>query len=88
MAQQRVGGLLGVAACNVASGAQRTNMNGSTTVQGELADATLNPDSTANLRTRLAAISAGTYTSAYLDKMTHNDMLYALRLNDFPLSVK
>lgn len=38
--------------------------------------------SVAALRTRLAAINAGLYTSAYLDLMTKNDMVYAVRLND------
>jgi len=33
------------------------------------------------MRTRLAAISA-TYTATYLDKMTYNDMLWAIRQND------
>jgi hypothetical protein len=32
------------------------------------------------LRTALAAAEAGTYTSAYLDKMTKNDMINALRI--------
>lgn len=36
----------------------------------------------AKMRSRLKAISASTYTDAQLDKMTMNDMLYAIRLND------
>lgn len=35
-----------------------------------------------SLRTRLAAIDAGYYTSARLDNMTKNDMVYAVRLAD------
>lgn len=38
--------------------------------------------STSALRTRLAAINAGLYTAAYLNNMTKNDMIYAVRLND------
>jgi len=33
-----------------------------------------------DLRTRLTAISAGTFTAARLDAMTQNDMVYALRM--------
>jgi hypothetical protein len=40
------------------------------------------------LRTRLNAISATTYSSAELDKMTENDMIYALRLYEAPGSVR
>lgn len=40
------------------------------------------------MRTRLAAINGTTYTSAYLDKMTENDMIYALRIHDAPQTIK
>ncbi len=40
------------------------------------------------LRARLTAISAGTYTTAYLDKLTMNDMIYAVRLNDSPSTIR
>lgn len=36
------------------------------------------------MRTRLAAISGTTYTTAVLDQMSVNDMVYALRVNDDP----
>lgn len=36
----------------------------------------------AAMRARLTAISAATYPAATLDKMTWNDMLYAIRIND------
>lgn len=32
------------------------------------------------MRTRLAAINGTLYTTAYLNQMTYNDMVYALRL--------
>ena len=35
-----------------------------------------------SMRDRLTAISATTYSSAELDKMTYNDLVYALRVND------
>lgn len=37
---------------------------------------------TGSLRSRLAAINAGYYTSARLNNMTKNDMIYAVRVND------
>lgn len=39
------------------------------------------------LRTRLTAISGTAYSSANLDKMTRNDMVYALRLADEAASI-
>lgn len=41
-----------------------------------------NYDDIASLRARLTVINGTTYTSANLDKMTKNDMIYAVRLND------
>ena len=38
-------------------------------------------------RTRLAAISSTTYTTSVLDKMTLNDMIYAIRLSDEATSI-
>lgn len=38
------------------------------------------------MRARLTAISAS-YTTAQLDKMTYNDMLYAIRLSDEAASI-
>lgn len=34
------------------------------------------------MRTRLKVVNATLYTDAYLDKMTRNDMVYAVRLAD------
>jgi hypothetical protein len=42
----------------------------------------LNYTSISALRTRLAAINGALYTSAMLDIMSVNDMVYALRMND------
>lgn len=42
----------------------------------------LNYTSVTALRARLAAISGTAYTSAVLDQMTVNDMVYAVRMND------
>lgn len=40
------------------------------------------------MRERLTAISATTYSAAQLDLMTANDMVYALRVNDSPGTIK
>lgn len=42
----------------------------------------------ADMRTRLAAINGSYYTSARLNQMSDNDMVYALRVNDDPTTVK
>jgi hypothetical protein len=41
----------------------------------------------ASMRARLTAISGTTYTTARLDTMTANDMMYAIRVNDEPTSI-
>lgn len=46
-----------------------------------------NTNDVASMRARLTAISAATYPAATLDKMTTNDMLYAIRLNDEAASI-
>ena len=40
------------------------------------------------MRTRLTAISGTTFTAARLDAMTENDMVFALRNNDDPTSIR
>lgn len=45
-----------------------------------------NTEDVYTMRTRLLAIG-GIYTNAYLDKMTRNDMIYAIRLNDEAASI-
>lgn len=44
-------------------------------------------DNVATMRARLAAISGTTFTTAVLEKMTENDMVYALRVLDYPQTV-
>lgn len=45
-------------------------------------------DSVAAMRSRLTAIDGTTFSSARLDVMTANDMMYAIRLLDEPWTVK
>jgi len=40
------------------------------------------------MRTRLAAINAGYYTAARLDRMSVNDMVYAIRVADDSAGIK
>lgn len=61
-------------------------------VQGGLGTASglttpLNYSSVAALRTALAAANAGYYTSARLDSLTTNDMVYALRNIQDPTTI-
>lgn len=46
-----------------------------------------NYDNITDLRTRLTAISATTYTAARLDAMSKNDMIYAVRVTDDPTGI-
>lgn len=88
MANQQIGNNWGVAAVSVGNGTtNRSNINGSTGAP-DTAYIDTDGDSISAMRTRLATISAGTYTSAYLDKMTENDMKYAIRQNDSASTIK
>jgi hypothetical protein len=87
MANQQIGNGAGVAAVHTGSGQQRTNISGDNTSQQDgYVDTDLSDISA--MRTRLAAINGALYTAAYLDKMTKNDMVYAIRLNDNPSTIK
>ena len=41
----------------------------------------------ASMRARLQAIDSGMFSTARLDTMTHNDMVYALRVIDDPAGI-
>jgi hypothetical protein len=68
-------------------------------VKGDLGNANGNPvaagsgdasnyASVAGLRARLTAIDSTYYSSARLDKLTKNDMVYAVRQNDDAAGIK
>lgn len=80
MADLQIGNILAVAAV----GGKNVNGGGSDQAGQDLDNA----DTISALRTRLAAISGTTYTTAILNTMTYNDMIYALRVNDAASSVK
>lgn len=83
MADLQVGNTLGVAAVGGTGG---KNINGGDNVQAGL-DLD-NADTIAAMRARLTAINATTYSSTQLNRMTYNDMVYALRVNDAAGSIK
>lgn len=95
MADQQIGVIEhGFTNANVGSGANATNLNGAGAASGANgADPQLgfdadNLDSISAMRARLAAINGTYYTAAVLNMMTVNDMAYAIRLNDFPATIK
>lgn len=50
----------------------------------------VDPDfnSIASMKARLTAIDSGFYTAARLNTMTYNDMVFAIRTNDAPTTIK
>lgn len=88
MARGQIGNNLGVAACDIGGANKPSNFNGvAGTDMGTGLDLD-NTDTITALRARLTAISGTTYTADYLDKMTLNDMIYAVRLNEAPTTIK
>lgn len=70
------------------SGKQPTNSN----LNGGSSDSagwdTLSISTVQSARDRLQAISATTYSDTELDKMTYNDLIYAIRVNDAAGTIK
>lgn len=94
MADQQIGGLPGIAAANNGGAPNRSNINGA---GGSNGTNSIDPQwgyldndqlSISAMRTRLTAIDAAFYTAAKLNTMTFNDMVYAIRVNDNPLTIK
>lgn len=68
------------------TGSNKTNVNGGYDDRaGFELDHT---DTIASMRARLTAIDSGVYTTARLNQMTYNDMVYAIRRNDESASIK
>lgn len=87
MADQQIGNMAGVAAVHTGSGTAKTNLTGDNTSPQDGYTETDIVDIAA-ARARLAAIDGAYYTAARLNGMTFNDMVYAIRLNDAPTSIK
>jgi len=66
--------------CPAWSNSANTQQNGGANDQTGLKNT--NIQTIADIRARLTAISAGTYTATYMNRMTLNDALYAIRVND------
>lgn len=60
--------------------------NGSAVINDPSSAILTNIKDVASMRARLTAINAATYTTDYLNHMTENDMIYAIRMNDDPTS--
>lgn len=84
MADRQIGNIHGVAAKSIGSGQEKTNQTGDS--DGNVATAYKDADllDVDAMRARLAVIDAAYYTSARLNTMTYNDMMYAIRLADAP----
>lgn len=88
MADLQVGNSAHVAARGgTGTGNINANINGGTTRRSGLAITNAASLTIDQLRTRLTAINATSYSSARLDTMSYNDMVYAVRLADHPTSI-
>lgn len=76
----QVGNIHGVTAVSAGDADSKTNLSGTTDPRAGFFDVSLG--NVKLMRDRLAQISPSLYTTAYLNRMTFNDMVYALRLND------
>jgi autotransporter translocation and assembly factor TamB len=77
---------LSTGATNLNNRDEYTNLNGGGAPQ--YAFDQLSFGSVQAMRDRLQTISATTYSDAELDKMTYNDLIYAIRVNDASGSIK
>lgn len=85
---QRIGNRMGVAAAGIGGGTNKTNINGGGTDGNQSEHEDTDYVSVSALRTRLAAIDGTYYTAARLNTLTYNDMVYAVRLNDNPTTIR
>lgn len=88
MAQMQLGNQAGVTAVNAGGTTNPTNVNGGASGAPQAGHWDADYASISALRTRLDAIDSTTYTAEVLNTMTLNDMIYAVRLNDSPSTVK
>lgn len=89
MADQAIGSIHGVTSKSVNGGTNPTNINGggANAPQATIFDGTLNLQSIATMRARLAVINGAYYTASMLNTMSYNDMMYAIRVSDFAGSI-
>ena len=80
MAQTQIGNVHGVVAI------AGKNINGGDDASAGFNDANMLTISA--MRSRLATIDGAYYTATQLNKMTVNDMIYALRVHDNPTTIR
>jgi hypothetical protein len=83
--QMKLGNRLGVVAVSKSTSADVPSNTGHPSDIGKHGFTSANYADIGTLRARLIAIG---YTAASLDKMNENDMIYAVRLADDPLTIK
>lgn len=71
------------------TGQYANNRSNSNTGASPASSFDYNPlDTVQAMRDRLISIDSGFYTAAHLNSMTYNDMVYAIRVSDFPSTIK
>lgn len=86
MADQQVGNQHGLATVHVGATGVASNLSGTATANIGFEED--NMDTIGAMRTRLAAIDGTYYTEARLNNMSYNDLIYAIRVNDHPSTIK
>ena len=86
MAHTKIGNNLGVVAVSKSTSADvPSNTGHPSDLQETFNEATTNYSSISNMRARLTALG---YTADTLNKMTENDMIFAIRSADHPSTIK
>lgn len=86
MADQQVGNQHGLPVVEEGDADSRSNLSGTDDPQAGFVDADL--ASISAMRARLTAIDGSYYDADKLNQMTYNDMVYAIRVNDHPSTIK
>lgn len=87
MADAQLGNIIGVTAVGpeTVTPPQKTNINGGTAIDAGFTSP--NFVTIAAMKARLTAINGAYYTAARLNGLSYNDMMYAIRVYDSPLSL-
>lgn len=88
MADHQIGNPHGVTIAGIGGVNNKTNITGNTGTNPQVPPDYDDLDGIGAMRARLTAINAVTYSAAQLNKMTYNDLVYAIRLNDFRSGIK
>jgi hypothetical protein len=88
MADQELGNLLGFAAVDVGGSGNRSDINGGGDESQQFGFFSNDMSNIGALRGRLTTIDSGFYTTARLNSMTKNDMVFAVRTNDYASTIR